>query len=133
MFQLEAEQMMEQLIYWVQVDPSGLGRPQLPGEVPINSLSVPMMLMCLVQQLTEGRGQEVAQKYKELGNWCVEQILQHIQVWTQTILCCFFCHSCIFYQVPSIHKYSYFSFSSSASFNAESWHSYLRERVSGWI
>lgn len=84
MFQLEAEQMMEQLIYWVQVDPSGLGRPQLPGEVPINSLSVPMMLMCLVQQLTEGRGQEVAQKYKELGNWCVEQILQHIQVWTQT-------------------------------------------------
>uniref|UniRef100_A0A3P8NB90 N-acylglucosamine 2-epimerase n=1 Tax=Astatotilapia calliptera TaxID=8154 RepID=A0A3P8NB90_ASTCA len=77
--QLEAEQMMEQLIYWVQVDPSGLGRPQLPGEVPINSLSVPMMLMCLVQQLTEGRGQEVAQKYKELGNWCVEQILQHIQ------------------------------------------------------
>ncbi|XP_063320157.1 N-acylglucosamine 2-epimerase [Pelmatolapia mariae] len=77
--QLEAEQMMEQLIYWVQVDPSGLGRPQLPGEVPINSLSVPMMLMCLVQQLTEGRGQEVAQKYKELGNWCVQQILQHIQ------------------------------------------------------
>lgn len=133
MFQLEAEQMIEQLIYWVQVDPSGLGRPQLPGEVPINSLSVPMMLMCLVQQLTEGRGQEVAQKYKELGNWCVEQILQHIQVWTQTTLCCFFCHSCIFYQVPSIHKYSYFSFLSSASFNAESWHSYLRERVSGWI
>lgn len=77
--QVEAEQMMEQLIYWVQVDPSGLGRPQLPGEVPINSLSVPMMLMCLVQQLTEGRGQEVAQKYNELGNWCVQQILQHIQ------------------------------------------------------
>ncbi|XP_003454289.2 N-acylglucosamine 2-epimerase isoform X2 [Oreochromis niloticus] len=77
--QLEAEQMMEQLIYWVQVDPSGLGRPQLPGEVPINSLSVPMMLMCLVQQITEGRGQEVSQKYKELGIWCVQQILQHIQ------------------------------------------------------
>lgn len=133
MFQLEAEQMMEQLIYWVQVDPSGLGRPQLPGEVPINSLSVPMMLMCLVQQITEGRGQEVSQKYKELGIWCVQQILQHIQVWTQTTLCCFFSHICRFYQVPSIHKYSYFFFSSSASVRAESWHSYLRERVSGWI
>lgn len=72
--------MMEQVIYWVQIDPTGLGRPQLPGDIPINSMSVPMMLLCLVQQLTEGRGQEVAQKYRELGSWCVQQILQHIQV-----------------------------------------------------
>lgn len=74
--------MMKQLIYWVQKDSSGLGRPQLPGDIPINSMAVPMMLLCLVQQLVEGRGQEVVQKYRELGNWCVQQILQHIQVWT---------------------------------------------------
>ncbi|XP_069383384.1 N-acylglucosamine 2-epimerase isoform X1 [Paralichthys olivaceus] len=77
--QLEAEQMMEQLIHWVRVDSSGLGRPQLPGDVPTNSMAIPMMLLCLVQQLTEGRGQEVVQKYRELGGWCVQQILQHIQ------------------------------------------------------
>lgn len=74
--------MMKQLIYWVQKDSSGLGRPQLPGDIPTNSMAVPMMLLCLVQQLVEGRGQEVVQKYRELGNWCVQQILQHIQVWT---------------------------------------------------
>lgn len=78
--QLEAEQMMEQLIYWVQVDPSGLGRPRLPGDVATNSMAVPMMLLCLVQQLTEGRDHEAAQKYRELGSWCVAQILQHVQV-----------------------------------------------------
>ncbi|XP_029995738.1 N-acylglucosamine 2-epimerase isoform X2 [Sphaeramia orbicularis] len=77
--QLEAEQMMEQLIYWVQVDSSGLGRPHLPGDVPTNSMAVPMMLLCLVQQITEGRGQKVAEKYRDLGNWCVQQILQHVQ------------------------------------------------------
>ncbi|XP_058498171.1 N-acylglucosamine 2-epimerase [Solea solea] len=77
--QLEAEQMMEQLVYWVRVDGSGLGRPRLPGDVPANSMAVPMMLLCLVQQLTEGRGPEVAQRYRELGSWCIQQILQHIQ------------------------------------------------------
>lgn len=77
--QLEAEQMMAQLVHWVRVDPSGLGRPQLPGAPPINNMAVPMMLLCLVQQLTEGRGPDVALKYQSLGQWCVEKILQHVQ------------------------------------------------------
>lgn len=72
--------MMEQLIHWVRVDSSGLGRPQLPGDFPTNSMAVPMMLLCLVHQLSEGRGQEVAHKYSELTGWCVQQILQHVQV-----------------------------------------------------
>ena len=77
--------MMEQLIYWVKEDSSGLGRPQLPGDVPSNSMAVPMMLLCLVQQLTDGRGQEVVHKYGELASWCVQLILQHIQVRTQIL------------------------------------------------
>lgn len=76
--------MMKQLIYWVQEDSSGLGRPQLPGDGPTNNMAVPMMLLCLVQQLTEGRGQEMVQKYQGLASWCVQQILQHVQVWTRT-------------------------------------------------
>lgn len=78
--QLEAQKMMEKLIFWVREDPSGLGRPQLPGDTPTNSMAVPMMLLCLVQQLSEGRGLEAAaEQYRDLGSWCVEQILQHVQ------------------------------------------------------
>uniref|UniRef100_A0A674N9Y6 N-acylglucosamine 2-epimerase n=1 Tax=Takifugu rubripes TaxID=31033 RepID=A0A674N9Y6_TAKRU len=77
--QLEANQMMEQLIYWVQEDASGLGRPQLAGDAPTNNMAVPMMLLCLVHQITEGRGPDVVGKYRKLGCWCVQQILQHIQ------------------------------------------------------
>lgn len=75
--------MMEQLIYWVQEDASGLGRPQLAGDAPTNNMAVPMMLLCLVHQITEGRGPDVVGKYQELGSWCVQQILQHIQVGPQ--------------------------------------------------
>lgn len=70
---------MDQLVHWVRVDPSGLGRPQLPGDRPVNSMAVPMMLLCLVDQLTEGRA-ELTEKYTELGEWCVSQIRQHVQV-----------------------------------------------------
>lgn len=77
--QSDAESMMDQLVHWVRVDSSGLGRPQLPGDRPVNSMAVPMMLLCLVDQLTEGRA-ELAEKYRELGDWCVSQILQHVQV-----------------------------------------------------
>ncbi|KAI2661433.1 N-acylglucosamine 2-epimerase [Labeo rohita] len=76
--QADAESMMDRLIFWVQTDSSELGRPQLPGDPPINSMAVPMMLLCLVDQLTEGRT-DVAEKYKDLSMWCVERILQHIQ------------------------------------------------------
>ncbi|XP_027869167.1 N-acylglucosamine 2-epimerase [Xiphophorus couchianus] len=76
--ELEAEQMMEQLIYWVREDASGLGRPQLPGDDPTNSMAVPMMLLCLVQQLSDGRP-ETGGKYAELGSWCVSEIQQHVQ------------------------------------------------------
>ena len=71
--------MMDQLVHWVRVDPSGLGRPLMPGDPPVNSMAVPMMLLCLVNQLSEGRP-AVAQKYAEMADWCVKQILQHIQV-----------------------------------------------------
>uniref|UniRef100_A0A8B9H9D9 N-acylglucosamine 2-epimerase n=1 Tax=Astyanax mexicanus TaxID=7994 RepID=A0A8B9H9D9_ASTMX len=70
--------MMDQLVLWVRVDSSGLGRPQLTGDSPVNSMAVPMMLLCLVDQLTEGR-EDLTDKYRDLGDWCVKQILQHVQ------------------------------------------------------
>lgn len=78
--QAEAAQMMDQLVHWVRVDPSGLGKPQLSGDTPVCSMAVPMMLLCLVQQLTEARSGEEVDKYREVGGWCVKQILQHLQV-----------------------------------------------------
>ncbi|KAL4622602.1 N-acylglucosamine 2-epimerase [Arapaima gigas] len=76
--QVHAESVMDQLVRWVRVDPAGLGRPQLPGSPPVNSLAEPMMLLCLVEQLAEGRT-DVTDKYREVGSWCVQQILQHVQ------------------------------------------------------
>ncbi|TRY98414.1 hypothetical protein DNTS_004963, partial [Danionella cerebrum] len=65
--QADAESMMDQLVFWVQTDSSDLGRPQLPGDPPINGMAVPMMLLCLVDQLTEGRS-ELVEKYRALGH-----------------------------------------------------------------
>ncbi|XP_076847646.1 N-acylglucosamine 2-epimerase isoform X2 [Brachyhypopomus gauderio] len=83
--QSDAERMMDLLVHWVRIDSSGLGRPPLSGDAPVNSMAVPMMLLCLVDQLTEGRAEQ-AGKYRELGEWCVAQILQHVQRGGEAVL-----------------------------------------------
>ncbi|KAM9751766.1 N-acylglucosamine 2-epimerase [Menidia menidia] len=74
--QAEAEQMLAQLVLWVKEDPAGLGRPPLAGDVAVSNMAVPMMLLGLVQQLSEGRDQ----KHQALAAWCVTQILLHVQL-----------------------------------------------------
>lgn len=71
--------MMDQIIHWVREDSSGLGRPWLPGTPAAESMAVPMMLLNLVEQLGEA-DEELAGKYAELGDWCAQRILQHVQV-----------------------------------------------------
>lgn len=71
--------MMDQIVYWVREDPSGLGRPRLPGAPASESMAVPMMLLNLVDQLGEA-DEELAGNYAELGDWCARRILQHVQV-----------------------------------------------------
>ncbi|KAG9477922.1 hypothetical protein GDO78_013096 [Eleutherodactylus coqui] len=78
-YKREARKMMDQIVHWVRVDSSGLGRPELPGAEPVNSMAVPMMLLNLVDQLCED-DEEAAMKYSELGSWSVEKILQHLQL-----------------------------------------------------
>uniref|UniRef100_A0A452V536 N-acylglucosamine 2-epimerase n=1 Tax=Ursus maritimus TaxID=29073 RepID=A0A452V536_URSMA len=59
-YQKEAVEMMDQIVYWVREDPSGLGRPRLPGAPASESMAVPMMLLNLVDQLGEaGEGGQV--------------------------------------------------------------------------
>lgn len=77
--QSEAVEMMDQIVHWVREDPSGLGRPQLPGAPAAESMAVPMMLLSLVEQLGEAND-ELAGSYAELGDWCARRILRHVQV-----------------------------------------------------
>uniref|UniRef100_A0A8D2BE91 N-acylglucosamine 2-epimerase n=1 Tax=Sus scrofa TaxID=9823 RepID=A0A8D2BE91_PIG len=83
--QSEAVDMMDQIVHWVREDPSGLGRPQLPGAVASESMAVPMMLLCLVEQLGE-EDEELAGRYAQLGHWCARRILQHVQRDGQAVL-----------------------------------------------
>ncbi|KAF3812442.1 hypothetical protein GH733_019578 [Mirounga leonina] len=78
-YQKEAVEMMDQIVYWVREDPSGLGRPRLPGALASESMAVPMMLLNLVDQLGEA-DEELAGNYAELGDWCAQRILRHVQV-----------------------------------------------------
>ncbi|XP_032377567.1 N-acylglucosamine 2-epimerase [Etheostoma spectabile] len=56
------------------------GPPGVPrGKVSPQQLRSPDASRGLVQQLTDGRGQEVVHRYRELASWCVRQILQHVQ------------------------------------------------------
>ncbi|KAL8164395.1 UNVERIFIED_CONTAM: hypothetical protein K2H54_050374 [Gekko kuhli] len=73
-----ALKMMEAIVRWVREDPSELGRPQLTGATPHDSMAVPMMLLNLVDQLSEGDA-EAASRFSELGSWSAQRILLHVQ------------------------------------------------------
>ncbi|KAJ7317429.1 hypothetical protein JRQ81_003591 [Phrynocephalus forsythii] len=77
-YQKEALAMMEAIVHWVREDPSELGRPQLAGTTPHDSMAVPMMLLNLVDQLSEGDA-EAASRFSELGSWSAQRILMHVQ------------------------------------------------------
>ncbi|XP_078731160.1 N-acylglucosamine 2-epimerase [Lampetra fluviatilis] len=83
-YTVAAKEMMSQIVRWVREDPSGLGRPQLSGATPDSSLAVPMMLLCLLEQMEEAseEGEGAAggdDGNAELGRWCVDRILKHLQ------------------------------------------------------
>lgn len=77
-YQNEAVEMMDQIIRWVREDPAGLGRPQLSGAPASESMAVPMMLMNLMDQLSE-EDEAMTKKYAELSDWCAQRILKHVQ------------------------------------------------------
>ncbi|XP_062979140.1 N-acylglucosamine 2-epimerase [Elgaria multicarinata webbii] len=77
-YQREALTMMEAIVRWVREDPSELGRPRLAGATPHDSMAVPMMLLNLVDQLSEGDA-EAASRFSELGRWSAQRILMHVQ------------------------------------------------------
>ncbi|XP_077185812.1 N-acylglucosamine 2-epimerase isoform X2 [Paroedura picta] len=73
-----ALKMMGAIVHWVREEPSELGCPELSGATPHDSMAVPMMLLNLVDQLSEGDA-EAAGRFAELGCWSAQRILLHVQ------------------------------------------------------
>ena len=78
-----ALEVMDLIRHWVLEDDSGLGRPQLAGSTPTNTLAVPMMVLCLTDQLeTSLPDLDVAHKtaYRKMARWAIDRVLAHSQV-----------------------------------------------------
>ena len=75
--------MLERIKHWVMVDDTDLGRVPLEGSSPINSLAVPMMVLCLVDQMETMHCSHTS-LLQELTEWSVSQILDHVQVSLQS-------------------------------------------------
>ena len=70
---------MNNIVHWMRVDDSALGREKLEGQTATNSLAEPMMLTCLIDQLLV-MDPSLESEYTALSKWCIEQIFSHIQV-----------------------------------------------------
>ena len=79
--------MMDKIIYWVKHDWSEVRLNQTPltGAEPSQSLAVPMMLLCLIDQM-ETMDPTLSTKYKNISEWCLKHTFMHIQVLSLTWL-----------------------------------------------
>lgn len=73
--------MMEKMIYWVREDWTDVrqGMVALEGIMPTNALAVPMMLLCVIEQMVTMDLTLVA-KYADISDWSLKQVLAHVQV-----------------------------------------------------
>ncbi len=69
--------MLEQLIYWIRVDDSGLGMVRLSGAISTRELGRPMMLLNVLTEFC-GNDQELRKKYSEHFEWSIEMLLLHV-------------------------------------------------------
>ncbi|XP_032650902.2 N-acylglucosamine 2-epimerase isoform X1 [Chelonoidis abingdonii] len=76
-YRREARALLEAVVHWVREDPTELGCPTLAGATPHEPLAVPMMLLCLAEQLGDGDGAGGA--LAELEEWCTQRLLCHLQ------------------------------------------------------
>ncbi|XP_043357265.1 N-acylglucosamine 2-epimerase isoform X4 [Dermochelys coriacea] len=78
-YRREARALLEAVVRWVREDPTELGRPLLAGATPHEPLAVPMMLLCLAEQLGDGDGDGAGGPLAELEGWCAQRLLHHLQ------------------------------------------------------
>lgn len=70
----EAQRMFEKVWEWA-FDWRKVGRPSYAGETPLQSLAVPMILMNLIEELTDGAGEPYG---RELAD-CQKAFLKHVK------------------------------------------------------
>lgn len=69
----EAEEQLERVWKWSR-DLSQVGRPSFEGEVPAQSLAIPMILLNLIEEVTLGETDRFSREINE----CIERILLHV-------------------------------------------------------
>lgn len=69
----EAEEQLERVWKWSK-DLSQVGRPSFEGEVPAQSLAIPMILLNLIEEVTLGE----TDRFRREINECIERILLHV-------------------------------------------------------
>ena len=67
------------VLHWIHVDDAALGRPQLSGSPPVNAMNIPMMVICVLNEVCEG-DEGLTSQYEEEVKWAVDEILKHVQV-----------------------------------------------------
>ena len=68
--------MFRKILYWVRVDNSSLGRPQLPGNQPMATLAVPMCILSLVHEMEDLKPNSL--DMEEVRKWAVAKIQLHV-------------------------------------------------------
>lgn len=76
-FQIEATNMFRKILHWIRVDDSGLGRPKLPGNKPVETLAVPLSVLNLVHEIESLEPEGL--NLKEVRGWAIEKIKLHVQ------------------------------------------------------
>lgn len=68
---------MEKITRWIQSYGEGLGIEKLPGHRPISSLAIPMMTLCIIEQL---KTMDPSLNYDDLTDWAIKDAMKHVQV-----------------------------------------------------
>lgn len=74
--QAEFEKVWEFAFDWGKV-----GRPAMPGETPMQNLAVPMILLNLIEELTDGDPKAYSKEIDE----CIRRMLLHVDAKTRTV------------------------------------------------
>ncbi|XP_013793501.1 N-acylglucosamine 2-epimerase-like, partial [Limulus polyphemus] len=75
---IEGLAMIDQIIDWVKTENGFPGLPRLSGSHSVNVMNVPMMLLSLIDEI-ETVMEKLEDKYVQVREWCIKQILQHVQ------------------------------------------------------
>ncbi|XP_065829737.1 N-acylglucosamine 2-epimerase-like isoform X2 [Oscarella lobularis] len=77
-YQELADAVFGKIRYWAREDDSELGRPHLAGNPRANELAIPMMFLCVLQEMCL-EDENLLKKHKDDMKWCTQHILSHLQ------------------------------------------------------